>query len=437
MTENLHRSKVAYNELLSVADKVYGFICISSCLTILHAWYLGVCSYYGLIAILAFMFINLLLSQLTVKLANGTQHYVELARIFIVNGIILILVNKVMEGTFSPWWPGYLIVVTGSIVTMSMMELKKSLIIASIFYWSFHLFFSSWFFNGQNLNQNNLTYILIGIVSTGFIFLGFTNAYMKSVIKEHERSNELAEALKELRETKSHLVESNRLAALAEMAGGVAHEINNPLMIIKSYTEMINRINIEGAGNQDIIKISGLISQTVVRISKIVQSLLSFSKDSKNDPIEQVSISSLFDRVSYFCAEKFKNKGIDLRINEVNPSLVINCRSNQILQALLSLLNNSFDAIQSLPEKWINLEVKEREISIEIYVTDSGEGIPLEVREKIFNPFFTTKDVGKGTGLGLSVARGLLEAHGGTLYINEFSRNTSFIMSFPRPSTMN
>ena len=90
----------------------------------------------------------------------------------------------------------------------------------------------------------------------------------------------------------------------------------------------------------------------------------------------------------------------------------------QISQVLLNLLSNSIDAVQKLPEKWIHIEVLSTEQHLKIRVTDSGSGISQDLAQKIFQPFFTTKDIGKGTGLGLSISDGIIKSHGGILDLN-------------------
>lgn len=110
---------------------------------------------------------------------------------------------------------------------------------------------------------------------------------------------------------------------------------------------------------------------------------------------------------------------------------MLNCRGVQISQVLLNLLNNAFDAIELLPEKWIKLDAMKMEDTIVIHVTDSGHGIPEEEREKIFQPFYTTKPIGKGTGLGLSLSRKIVQDHKGTLTLDTNSAHTRFVIKIP------
>jgi signal transduction histidine kinase len=110
----------------------------------------------------------------------------------------------------------------------------------------------------------------------------------------------------------------------------------------------------------------------------------------------------------------------------------LECRPTQITQVLLNLLNNARDAAEESEERWVQLDVTELADWIRISVTDSGKGIPVEIREKIMSPFFTTKAVGKGTGLGLSITKSIVDSHRGTLILDEESVQTRFVIELPK-----
>lgn len=101
-------------------------------------------------------------------------------------------------------------------------------------------------------------------------------------------------------------------------------------------------------------------------------------------------------------------------------------------QVLLNLINNAHDALENADEKWIEIKLEETENEIRLSVSDSGPGIPHELKEKIFNPFFTTKPVGKGTGMGLSISHGIVRSHHGSLEFNDKEKRTSFVNSLPK-----
>ena len=99
---------------------------------------------------------------------------------------------------------------------------------------------------------------------------------------------------------------------------------------------------------------------------------------------------------------------------------------------MVNLLNNAADAVSFLDEKWVKIEIQEMNGKIEILVTDSGQGIPEEIREKILEPFFTTKEIGEGTGIGLSISQNIIRNHSGSLSVNSDCKNTQFIIKLPK-----
>ena len=133
-----------------------------------------------------------------------------------------------------------------------------------------------------------------------------------------------------------------------------------------------------------------------------------------------------------FCMERLRQNSVELRVPPVEKSLRIDCRPTEISQVLLNLLNNAVDAVQPLAEKWVELKVRNAGNEIEISVTDSGAGIPEKIRDKMGQPFFTTKVVGHGTGLGLSISKGIVEAHGGRLSLDAECEHTRFVVMLPK-----
>ncbi len=144
-----------------------------------------------------------------------------------------------------------------------------------------------------------------------------------------------------------------------------------------------------------------------------------------------MSLNTVIDDTLSFCRSRFDERQIQLRV--IAPREVqAECRPVQIGQVILNILNNSISAVQSLSEKWVEIEVGERPGLVQIKITDSGSGIPTNLREKIMEPFFTTKAIGEGTGLGLSIAQGIIKNHGGRLLVDSACRNTRFVIEFPK-----
>ncbi len=227
--------------------------------------------------------------------------------------------------------------------------------------------------------------------------------------------------------------QAEKMAVLGEMSSGIAHEINNPLAIIRGKTQLIERDLSTGFGSPETLSRNvTVIRETVDRITKIIRGLQNFARDGRQDPFVLEPVSTIIEDTLNLCHTRFKNNGIAIHIDSYPSGLEVECRSIQISQVLLNLMNNAFDAVYNLPEKWVRISVTSSESRIRIRVTDSGAGIPIELHEKIVRPFFTTKPVGKGTGLGLSISYGIVRSHGGSLVVDSNSKNTSFLMELPK-----
>jgi C4-dicarboxylate-specific signal transduction histidine kinase len=238
---------------------------------------------------------------------------------------------------------------------------------------------------------------------------------------------------KMISEQQKLIAHSSKMRALGEMASGVAHEINNPLAIIRTKAEILRELAQEGESTPELIgDTAERIEATVDRISKIINGLRTFARDSRDDPFSNSSLKTVIEETVEFCQERFKNHAITLIVPEISDNLVIECRPTQISQVLLNLLNNAHDAVFESTEKWVKLEVVSRKDAVDIVVTDSGHGIPAEIQDKIMQPFFTTKQIGEGTGLGLSISKGLVDSHHGQLRLDPKAKNTRFVVTLPK-----
>lgn len=245
---------------------------------------------------------------------------------------------------------------------------------------------------------------------------------------------DLKRAQKTILDQQEKLVAASRLSAIGEMAAAITHEINNPLGVILGRVEMLKSILNEGTyDSQELIKIADTIEVTGQRIAKIVRSMKTMAHHTQEEePATKSSVQGLINDAIDLCYYRFQNHGVQLKKPKIMESLSVECRSHQIVQVLVNLLNNSFDAIQHFEIKWVGIEVQENETHIDIAVTDSGPGISEETQKKMFNPFFSTKSVQYGTGLGLSISQGILRQNGGTLDYDSQSENTRFVISIPK-----
>jgi C4-dicarboxylate-specific signal transduction histidine kinase len=237
-----------------------------------------------------------------------------------------------------------------------------------------------------------------------------------------------------LEASREQMVASARLSALGMMAGGIAHEINNPLSIIHAMASDLNEM-VDESGSvppKVVARKSGIIRETAERIAKIVKSLRQISREGAADPPHPTRLAKILDETLEICRAKFEANAVTLLLPQTIPQLTVPCREVQIEQALLNLLQNAFDAaVEKEGDRWVKIEVTTHDDSVAISVIDSGPGIPPEVRSRIMEPFFTTKEVGKGTGLGLSLSKTIAEEHGGKLEYGEDHGHTRFSLVLP------
>ena len=251
-----------------------------------------------------------------------------------------------------------------------------------------------------------------------------------SVIRDITARKEL-EA--QLATTRMQVVSSGRLSALGMMAGGLAHEINNPLGIIHAYASNLLEMAHEGQISIPVLEsTSAHIKETAERIGSIVKSLRHIARQGDGDPILPASLRDLIERVLELSRERFRMHSIQLLCPPIDPQLQVPCREVQIAQVVMNLLQNAFDAVAESPgEKWVAVDVSTRDDLVVVSVSDSGPGVPPNIRARIMEPFFTTKPVGKGTGLGLSLSRSIAAGHGGELTLSEQNGHTCFFLTLP------
>jgi two-component system NtrC family sensor kinase len=242
---------------------------------------------------------------------------------------------------------------------------------------------------------------------------------------------ELQKYTKHIVEFQTQLTQSSKMAALGEMASGIAHEINNPLAIIQGKLYAVKTMIAEGEFAQDAVNRDfEKIETTVTRIAKIVKGLNLFSRKADQDEMVKAKVSQIIEATFDLCRERFHAQQIKLECDTLSD-LEIECRPTQISQTLLNLLSNAFDAVIGLPEKWVKVSINHDSSVARIKVQDSGRGIPEATANKMMQPFFSTKEVGKGTGLGLSISLGIVQEHGGNLFLDQASKNTTLVIELP------
>jgi C4-dicarboxylate-specific signal transduction histidine kinase len=242
---------------------------------------------------------------------------------------------------------------------------------------------------------------------------------------------ELAIARNRLREQEAKAQYSAKLASLGEMAAGIAHEINNPLTIIQGSASIIQKlVEIEPLDKESVVLLTGKMMQTSDRISKIIRSLKSLSRSGENDPFDDVDFIKMLDQCLDICRQRCDRYNIKLKVPSFNGPVHFRAREVQISQVLMNLLSNAIDAVKNEKDGWIEVNYQFGDDALDIFVSDSGKGVPDEIRNKIMEPFFTTKEVNQGTGLGLSISKTIMQAHYGELSLME-GTHTTFRMHLP------
>jgi len=234
------------------------------------------------------------------------------------------------------------------------------------------------------------------------------------LISELEKAiHEISFSHKQLEETQEQLMQSDKLASMGQLAAGVAHELNNPLGVVLMYAHLVRD---SADKNSELFKDLTMITEQSDRCKHIVGNLLDFSRQNK------VLLQSV-------CVEELVRRALDVvpRPDSVETEIILNhtkkeCESDpdQMIQVLTNLLTN---AIAAMPNGGkLTLSTKNDDDSIFFTIGDSGTGITKENLSKIFQPFFTTKQIGKGTGLGLAVTYGIIKMHRGDIKVES---NTS------------
>lgn len=245
--------------------------------------------------------------------------------------------------------------------------------------------------------------------------------------------NDLVEAREKLKEQEAKAQYSARLASLGEMAAGIAHEVNNPLTIIQGGASMLEKlIEQEPVDRVSIRLMTEKIIRTTDRISRIIRSLRTLSRKGDQDPMADVNLRDLIETCLDVSSQKFKAYSIELQLPEFFVPVIFKGREVQLSQVLMNLVSNAIDAVKTLDERWIRIDFHQKQDSLEILVVDSGNGIPAELRQRIMDPFFTTKEVNQGTGLGLSISKSIVENHGGELNYLPDEPNTTFRITLPQ-----
>ncbi len=264
--------------------------------------------------------------------------------------------------------------------------------------------------------------------------IALSNSLRSIAMQEHlirwnlELERKVEERTKELKETQSQLVQAEKLASIGTLAGGVAHEINNPLTAVLTNVQMLKMTN-EVEDKEAL----SLIEQGAKRCREIIQKLMRYArKIEEGETREEVDINKVIRAASDFLGYQLKQENIELELalGETGP---ISGVSNELEQVFTNLILNGRDAVKAAGRKGkIGIKTSQKNGLVHIEVADNGIGIKKENLNRIFDPFYTTKDVGEGTGLGLTVTTGIVEKHSGKISVSSREgQGATFSIQFP------
>lgn len=278
-------------------------------------------------------------------------------------------------------------------------------------------------------------YVLLQLSYFWFVYVlvkHFNKGLVRNIelILEKERLlDQLKERLdleRQLKEEKLRSLQASKFAAIGEMTAGVGHEINNPLTIVLGYHWKMAKLLRDGAPSSEVLETLQKSSGACNRIADIVKSMRDFSRMKGEGEMEEVELISIGKMLEPLVEKSLKHAGAELRAN-IEDCIVLG-NKGEFAQVLYNLVSNAIHACQEIKDPVVEIDGKCQEEGAYLCVSNPGDPIPEEVREKMFQPFFTTKDVGKGTGLGLSLAKTIMENNSGELYYEHIKGKNIFTM---------
>ena len=235
-----------------------------------------------------------------------------------------------------------------------------------------------------------------------------------------------------LKESQAQLIQAEKLGALGTLTAGIAHELNNPMMGMLNFAQYCKK---HVDKETKVFSVLDDMERETKRCIDIVKNLQTFSrmKSEKEGILEQIDCGEIIERVHKLLSYRIEKDGVSFTVTSSPGCPNISVDTGSIQQVFLNLIGNAVDAVKDSEIRNIDIQIEpDSSEHVLVRVADTGDGIPEDIEEKIFDPFYTTKGVGKGTGLGLSVSRGIVEKAGGAIeFFSEAGKGTVFTVRLP------
>jgi len=263
------------------------------------------------------------------------------------------------------------------------------------------------------VNGRDAMWLVASFFGSSTAVLGFMVGWaIEARRRDRTAARVIAEQADALRATRARLAQQEKLAALGQLASAIAHEVRNPLAVMRSAAQGI----LEGSDERaaEVREASTFMIDEIDRLHRVVSSLLAFAKPVSLAP-RRIRIEEILDRTVDLAREEHAGRSVTIRRGAAAPLPAVDGDPDLLCQVLLGLVGNAVDALPDGGE--IVVEGVTEPGGVALVVSDSGPGVPAELRERIFEPFFTTRPT--GTGLGLAVARDIVRAHAGRIEVDD------------------
>ncbi len=271
-------------------------------------------------------------------------------------------------------------------------------------------------------------FLLSGLTATLLNYLEKQLEAYKEIVSLNEELNSYIERLES---TQKQLIQAEKLNAIGQLTASIAHEINNPLTGALVYIKLlIKKIGSDSFDKNEALTNLSKVESAVTRCSGIVRGLLDFARQSE-PKLQSITVNSVIDNAIALIGHQAEMKKITVARQDASPLLPVMADFNQLQQVFINQIVNAIQAMKNGGTLTIST-LLDKDGYVQVSIQDTGCGIPPENLEKLFTPFFTTKELGKGVGLGLAVSHGIIKGHGGRIEVHsELGKGSIFTTYLP------